>query len=230
MHRVVRHALYRGAHLSLMHAARASASIKTARCADIWTVALNKVEPIRHSPSRNRSTIQMAAAGCPTKSVFSGFQNMRNYLMSSAAPSVLIMHRHGGEAHVIRESFRAAFPLIPIQVTHHPYEMWKILDDPDLKPIPQIVLLEYALEGITGIDVLRERERHERWLSIPFILFTPQYDQRMLDACRQAGADNTIPQPRELWSAIVRSEFLRDIITTELSPHDGTSSYRRRPA
>jgi len=65
---------------------------------------------------------------------------------------------------------------------------------------------------------------------IPFILFTSQYGQLILDACRQAGASNTISQPRDFCHTIARSNYLNDLITDDEVPRGAASSYRRRPS
>lgn len=60
---------------------------------------------------------------------------------------------------------------------------------------PQLILSDYNLPEITGLDVLRELQEDESTAAIPFILVTAHGNAGLRDECLEAGAKAVLFKP-----------------------------------
>ena len=122
------------------------------------------------------------------------------------------MSPHVAEMNALERAFRREVPRRMIQTLSINKQLLSVIRLADSCFLPHLVILEFDMYGINGIDVLREREKYDYWLNVPFVVLTDQFDQRVLDYCRQSGADNTIPKPALLGDYISLIGALSDAI------------------
>lgn len=61
--------------------------------------------------------------------------------------------------------------------------------------LPQVVLLDLNLPGMSGLDVLRRMRRDERARELPVIVLTASRQDRDIMECARLGAENYIVKP-----------------------------------
>ncbi|HJR17993.1 MAG TPA: response regulator [Gemmatimonadales bacterium] len=62
-------------------------------------------------------------------------------------------------------------------------------------PLPRLVLLDFKLPRLDGVDVLRGLRSNSRTALIPIVVLTSSTDQRQLTQCYQLGANSCVQKP-----------------------------------
>ena len=69
---------------------------------------------------------------------------------------------------------------------------------------PDIILLDYMMPKVTGIEVLKQLKEHERYKAIPVILITARGSQEDKVTGLDAGADDYVVKPFEPFELLAR--------------------------
>ena len=79
----------------------------------------------------------------------------------------------------------------------------KIIND-----IPDLLILDLALPGISGIDVCRYLKNNEKTKQLPIIILTAKIKKEDREAAVSAGADDYITKPFTLKDVLKRVDAL----------------------
>lgn len=100
-------------------------------------------------------------------------------------------------------------------------------------PLPDIILLDYNLDGHTGADVLPIIHSNSLFSSIPVVMFTGSEDVRDIAACYRAGANCYLKKPDSPVRTKAILETLRRCLLTAPRCYEELKSlpeYRASPA
>lgn len=75
-----------------------------------------------------------------------------------------------------------------------------------LRQQPDAVLLDLALPGMNGFEVLAELQRHQSTAKVPVIVMSIWADPSVADRCIAAGATEVLPKPFDLAWLIAKIE------------------------
>lgn len=64
-----------------------------------------------------------------------------------------------------------------------------------VKNIPDLIILDIALPGISGIDVCRYLKNNPKTQHVPIMIITAKIKREDREACLNAGADDFITKP-----------------------------------
>ena len=67
-------------------------------------------------------------------------------------------------------------------------------------PLPRLVLLEYRLPRVDGVEVLRALRASPRVSTVPVVMLLPASDAREVAQCYQVGANSCVLKPVEFTS------------------------------
>jgi two-component system phosphate regulon response regulator PhoB len=70
--------------------------------------------------------------------------------------------------------------------------------------LPDLVLLDLMLPGLSGLDVLREIRRRDEWRAVPVILLTALRDERDRVEGLRLGADDYVAKPFSPQEVVLR--------------------------
>ena len=83
-----------------------------------------------------------------------------------------------------------------VQVARHGGEAVQALLSSEI-PTPDLVVLDFHLPGLDGIDILRELRKHEKTRHVPVVMLSSlASDSQVLD-CSEEGANSFVEKPIE---------------------------------
>jgi two-component system response regulator len=80
----------------------------------------------------------------------------------------------------------------------------------DLREYPRLILLDLAMPGMMGVDVLRALKSQEQTRDIPVVILTVSNQEHDLSECYRLGANGFVSKPlgfEELVDAVARIGF-----------------------
>ncbi|HEX6924236.1 MAG TPA: response regulator transcription factor [Longimicrobiaceae bacterium] len=90
------------------------------------------------------------------------------------------------------------------------------------RELPDLVVLDLMLPGISGLDVLAEIRRREEWRELPVILLTARRDEADRVEGFRRGADDYVSKPFSPQELVLRVEaVLRRVRQEPPSPSEG---------
>ena len=81
-----------------------------------------------------------------------------------------------------------------VKVIRHGVEALTTLLDAE-GPTPDLVVLDFHLPGLNGLEILRELRRHERTRRVPVVLLSSLASDRQISECLDAGANGCATKP-----------------------------------
>ncbi|HZV11380.1 MAG TPA: response regulator [Novosphingobium sp.] len=88
---------------------------------------------------------------------------------------------------------------------------------------PELILLDYMMPNMSGIEVLRRLRQDSRLQAIPVIMLTARAESAAMVAALEAGADDYVTKPIDF-------DVLKARITTQLARHRDASALRAAQA
>lgn len=122
--------------------------------------------------------------------------------MSTPAGTILIVDDNQGDADLLREAFKEADPGLEIQHVRNGRDVITTLRLTSVHAVPDAVILDYHMPGMSGVEVLEEIAKHPAWGRTPLILCTGLEDPDIAATCRKAGATLVRRKPM-LWDEVV---------------------------
>ena len=113
--------------------------------------------------------------------------------------SILITDDHSVIRQTLREWLCEEFPELIVQEARSGEDALEILSSPSR---PELILLDFHLPGISGIEVTREIKR--RYPQLPVLILTIQEDQVYIDRALEAGADSYVIK-RQMYNELIPS-------------------------
>jgi CheY-like chemotaxis protein len=81
-----------------------------------------------------------------------------------------------------------------VKVIRHCGEAVLYLLDPTVAP-PNLILMDFRLPGLNGVEVLRELRRQERTKRIPVVILSSANADDQLAECYDVGANSCVSKP-----------------------------------
>ncbi len=143
-----------------------------------------------------RSIMSLAAAlEIPVQSLFSQLK------VPDMIGEVLLAEDSEADAMLTLRALRGARVSNPIKVVHDGEEAWEYLSAVGRQAtrkgarLPQLVLLDLKLPGLSGLDLLRRLKSDPRTQAIPVVILTGSRSDRDIIECSRLGAANYIIKP-----------------------------------
>lgn len=101
-----------------------------------------------------------------------------------------------------REMFADRFQLhnpdARVQCLSSGYELLTYLNECPSENLPQLILVDYKMPGITGQEVLRRLQHDQRYDRIPKVIWSTSNNQGYIDESLQSGAERYFTKPADM--------------------------------
>lgn len=134
--------------------------------------------------------------------------------------NVLLVEDNPGDVRLIHEVFNE-HPRLGIHVVGNVVEACEFLGHtgPSQKhPIPDLILLDLNLPGVSATVLLTERSKIPEWMAIPVVMFTSSGLPSDRERCLALGANDYITKPREWTDWTLVLETLIDVHAMKKKP------------
>jgi len=95
----------------------------------------------------------------------------------------------------LSEIFSSIDPSFSIEFAANGSELLSYLDDNSHKHLPCLILLDYNMPGLNGVEILKELKSRERYDAIPKIIWSTSKSTNYKDVCLQLGAHEYLVKP-----------------------------------
>lgn len=84
-----------------------------------------------------------------------------------------------------------------VEVVRHGGEALRLLISPE-GPAPDLIVLDFHLPELNGLDILRELRRHEKTRAVPVVILNAMGSEREMSQCLEAGANSCVQKPLDV--------------------------------
>jgi len=106
---------------------------------------------------------------------------------------VLVEDNEDDERLSVRAAKKSGIPC-RTEVIRHGGEAIYLLLSPNL-PIPGLIVLDYHLPGSNGLEILRELRKHDRFQTVPIVMFSSLGNDKNVQECLVEGANSFVQKP-----------------------------------
>ena len=123
-------------------------------------------------------------------------------LLGTAAPRIALIEDDESLALLLRYNLDAMGYVVE-WTAHGPAALARVLDDP-----PDVVLLDWVIPGLSGIEILRQIRLNARTRSLPVLMLTARTDREDRLRAHELGIDAFIAKPFALGDVMSRLQRL----------------------
>jgi len=118
--------------------------------------------------------------------------------MSSKRAYVLLADDDADDCEMFADRFLLRNPGADVECVSSGYEALSYLRDCPPDRLPQMIVIDYKMPGITGEEVLRALQNDERYHRIPKIMWSTSNNQKYIDGSLQSGAERYFTKPPDM--------------------------------
>jgi CheY-like chemotaxis protein len=128
------------------------------------------------------------------------------------APYILVADDDPDDQEMLAERFRRRNPSADIRFAANGYEVLDFLRTCPNEDLPQLLVIDYKMPGITGAEVLQCIQHEERYRHIPKVVWSTSNNQEYIDNALNSGADRYLPKPADMLAFDKMVELLIELI------------------
>jgi CheY-like chemotaxis protein len=118
--------------------------------------------------------------------------------MNNERPYILVADDDPDDQEMLAERFRRSNPDIRFKWMANGYEVLDFLRPCQTEDLPQLMVIDYKMPGITGAEVLQCIQHEERYRNIPKVIWSTSNNQEYIDKALNSGADGYFPKPANM--------------------------------
>jgi CheY-like chemotaxis protein len=96
------------------------------------------------------------------------------------------------------DRFHSRNPEVAVQCVTSGYEALTYLDNCPSGNLPQLILIDYKMPGLTGQEVLHKLQHDSRFAGIPKVVWSTSNNQEFIDKSLQSGAERYFTKPADM--------------------------------
>jgi len=128
--------------------------------------------------------------------------------MRNGRPYILVADDDPDDQEMLVERFRRLHPAAGMELVANGYEVLNYLRNCPEEELPELLVVDYKMPGITGAEVLDALQKDERYRDLPKIVWSTSNNQEYIDKAMKSGADRYFTKPHDMRAFDVMVEFL----------------------
>ena len=115
-------------------------------------------------------------------------------------PVILLADDNPEDRSFIRDAFSYVQANVTLKILDSGYELLQDLQTTDNKDLPSLIVLDYNMPQLNGVEVLKILLKEERYKLIPKIMLSTSFYHAHIEYCMQIGADGYLTKPDNVFS------------------------------
>jgi CheY-like chemotaxis protein len=118
--------------------------------------------------------------------------------MTKQRPYILVADDDPEDLEMLAERFRRRNPDIDVKCLPDGYQFLDYLRICPIEELPELMVLDYKMPGITGAEVLQSIQEKERYQNIPKVVWSTSNNQEYRDQSMKSGASQFLTKPADI--------------------------------
>jgi CheY-like chemotaxis protein len=118
--------------------------------------------------------------------------------MNNVRPYILVADDDPEDQEMLAERFGRNNPDVGFRWMANGFEVLDFLRTCPTEDLPQLMVIDYKMPGITGAEVLQSIQHEERYRHIPKVIWSTSKNQEYMDKALNSGADGYFPKPDDI--------------------------------
>lgn len=112
---------------------------------------------------------------------------------------------------MLAEQFRRRNPAVEVKCLPDGYQLLDFLRICPADDLPELLVVDYKMPGITGAEVLQTIQNDERYRNIPKVIWSTSNNQEYIDRSIKSGADKFFTKPMDMRAFDRMVDFLSQL-------------------
>ena len=108
----------------------------------------------------------------------------------------------------LKEIFSSIDPSFSIVFASNGTEMLSYLEEAGIHHLPCLILLDYNMPGLNGVEILKELKSRPRYNAIPKIIWSTSKSTNYRDICLEMGANEYLVKPSNVNDLIETCRYM----------------------
>jgi CheY-like chemotaxis protein len=121
---------------------------------------------------------------------------------------ILVADDDPDDQEMLVERFRELHPDAGVQLVANGYQVLDYLRNCPTEQLPEVLVVDYKMPGITGAEVLQAIQHEERYRDLPKVVWSTSNNQEYIDKAMNSGADKYFTKPHDMRGLNKMVEFL----------------------
>jgi CheY-like chemotaxis protein len=118
--------------------------------------------------------------------------------MKNRGPYILVADDDPDDREMLAERFLRLHPTVRVELMQNGYELLDFLRDCPVDGLPELLVVDYKMPGITGAEVLDALRDDERYRNLPKVVWSTSNNQEYIDRAMKSGADKYFTKPQDM--------------------------------
>lgn len=128
--------------------------------------------------------------------------------MTKQRPYILVADDDPEDQEMLAEQFRRRNPAVEVKCMADGYEVLDYLRVCPTEDLPELMVVDYKMPGMTGAEVLQSLQHEERYRKIPKVIWSTSNNQEYIDRSMKSGADKFFTKPMDMRAFDKMVDFL----------------------
>ena len=131
--------------------------------------------------------------------------------MTDLQPYILIADDDPDDQDMLADEFSRKHPLAVVRCVANGFEALDFLRSRDVNDLPQLMVIDFKMPGMTGAELISVMQKDERYRQIPKIVWSTSDNQEYMDRALSSGADKYFTKPSDMMNFSRIVEFLSQL-------------------
>ena len=118
--------------------------------------------------------------------------------MTTNRAYILLADDDAEDREMFADRFQQRNPEATVECVTSGYEALSYLHNCSSEDLPQLILVDYKMPGITGQEVLRKLQHDPRYARIAKVVWSTSNNQQYIDESLQSGAERYFTKPADM--------------------------------
>jgi CheY-like chemotaxis protein len=132
--------------------------------------------------------------------------------MKKQRPYILIADDDPEDREMLVEQFRRRHPAVGVKCLANGNQVLDYLRVCPTEDLPELMVVDYKMPGISGAEVLQSLQREERYRNIPKVVWSTSNNQEYIDRSMKSGADKFFTKPMDMLTFDKMVDFLSQLL------------------
>jgi CheY-like chemotaxis protein len=128
--------------------------------------------------------------------------------MTKQQPYILVADDDPEDQEMLAEQFRRRNPDVEVKCLADGYQVLDYLRVCPTENLPEGMVVDYKMPGITGAEVFQTLQHEERYRKIPKVIWSTSNNQEYIDQSLNSGADKFFTKPVDMRTFDKMVDFL----------------------
>jgi CheY-like chemotaxis protein len=136
--------------------------------------------------------------------------------MRNKQPYILVADDDPDDREMLAERFRRVHPDAGVELMANGHQALDFLRTCPGEELPELLVVDYKMPGITGAEVLDVLRKDERYRNLPKIVWSTSNNQEYIDRAMKSGADKYFAKPTDMRTYDILVEYLSRLFQSRL--------------